>query len=453
MQYYRRNDWRFPLEMQEFRDLSPPGRFSRQPCRCYLRKMSACDIPPWSLLEVLSFVLRSALILVFATGIVLGSRLDSTTFVVLGDGLAAGASGTGLSKQLQERSFGAQLAGQLGTIFPQANFQPPGPGDVPGEQRLPVMIPSYPQSTVRTPFPPSLFVFNLSVPGLKLADALSRRPTLPLVHNNDSTQTLLNMILGFPALILDQDVPLWTQAEYAVAMNPTLVQIELGYYDAIEAAVAGDPGRMAEVAEFRANYSEIVRRLRANSPMVVLTTVPDPTRTAYFSSVPEAAARLRQPTAILEARYGLATDDLLTESAIRDISTQILHGRTSPLKSGQTLRASNAARIRDRLRAWNAEIRSLGTGNAVLVYDLAAFFERVRAQGIEVAGRTVTGAAFGGFYGLDWLHPGATGHALIANAIIELLNRSFQSGIPLIRLDGIAEEDPVFQYRPLEGGS
>ena len=135
-------------------------------------------------------------------------------------------------------------------------------------------------------------MFNLSVPGLKLADALSRRPRLPLIHNGDATQTLLNMILGFPALILDRDVPLWSQAEYAVAMNPTVALIELGYYDAIEAAVAGDPDRMAEVAEFRANYRELVERLRARSPALILTTVPDPTRTAYFSSILEAAARL-----------------------------------------------------------------------------------------------------------------------------------------------------------------
>lgn len=400
-----------------------------------------------------SYALRSTILFLLSASIAFGGGLDSTTFVVLGDGLAAGTSGTGLTKRLQERSFGAQLAGQMGTFFPQASFQSPGPGDVPGEQPLPLLMPGYPQSTVRTQFPPTLFVFNLSVPGLKLADTLSRRPRLPLIHNGDSTQTLLNMILGFPALILDREVPLWSQAEYAVAMNPTVALVELGYYEAIEAAVADDPDRMAEVAEFRANYRELVERLRARSPALILTTVPDPTRTAYFNSVPEAATRLEQPAALLEASYNLAPDDLLAESAIRDISTQILLGRTSPLRPEQVLSAANASRIRDRVRAWNQEIRLLGREDRVVVHEMGALFERVRVQGIEVGGRTVTGAAFGGFYGLDWLHPGATGHALIANEIIELLNRTFQAGIPLIDLEEIAEDDPVFQYRPLGGGS
>ena len=67
-----------------------------------------------------TYALRSvivSIIFLLSTGVVLGS-LDSTTFIVLGDGLAAGTSGGGLTKRLQERSFGAQLAGQMGTIFP-----------------------------------------------------------------------------------------------------------------------------------------------------------------------------------------------------------------------------------------------------------------------------------------------------------------------------------------------
>lgn len=396
-------------------------------------------------------ILRCVAAIALSVCTAFAGELDGTTLVVLGDGLAAGTSGAGLTKPLQERSFGAQLARQIGTIFPQAEFQAPGPGDAPGEQRLPFLIPSYPQSTVRTPFPPTLFVFNLSVPGLKLADALSRRPELPLIHNNDTTQTLLNMILGFPALILDRDVPLWTQVEYAVAMNPTIAVVELGYYDAIDAAVAGDPDRMADVAAFSTDYREIVRRLRERFPTLILTTIPDPTRTAYFSSISEAAARLEQSAESLQESYELASDDLLSESAIRDISTQILRGQTLPLKPEQRLSAEKAARIRETVQAWNSEIRAAGNGPDVVLYDLGALFERVRASGVEIGGRTLTGTPFGGFYGLDWLHPGATGHALIANEIIDLLNRVRQARIPLVDLDEIAQEDPVFHYRPLRG--
>ena len=304
---------------------------------------------------------------------------------------------------------------------------------------------------MRRPFPPSLFVFNLSVPGLKLADALNRRPALPLLQNHDSFQTLLNLILGFPSLILDQDVPLWTPLEYAVAMNPTLALIELGYYDAIDAAVSGDPARLAEVPAFRSNYSEVVRQLRATFADVIVTTIPDPTITAYFSSIAEVAVRLQLASAFWQENYGLAPDDLLTESAVRDLSTQILLNRVEPLAPGRILRAAAAARIRDRVRAWNAEIAAVAREQGAVVYDLAGLFGRLPFQATSVAGRTLTGASFGGFFSLDGFHPGATGHALIANDLIQLLNRTFQTNIAPLNVDRIAQDDPVFHYRPLGG--
>lgn len=96
-----------------------------------------------------SYILRSVVAIALSAGAVLAAELDGTTFVVLGDGLAAGTSGGGLAMRHQERSFGAQLAVQIGTIFPQAEFQPPGPGDAPGEQQLPILIPGYPLANVR----------------------------------------------------------------------------------------------------------------------------------------------------------------------------------------------------------------------------------------------------------------------------------------------------------------
>lgn len=374
--------------------------------------------------------------------------LDTTTFVVIGDGLAAGMSDVGLSERLQQKSFGALLAQQMGTIFPQAGFQAPGSGDVPGEPRLPVLFPAYPQSTVRRPFPPSLFVFDISIPGIKLTDVLSRRPALPLIQSDDSLQTLINMIVGFPSLILDRDVPLWTPVEYAVAMNPTLALVELGYYDAIDAAVAGDPARMPEIDVFRSNYDEVVRRLRANFSQVIVTTIPDPTATAYFSSIPAAAARLQQAATFLENRFGLGPGDLLTEAAVRDISTQLLLNRDEPLPPGRILRAADATRIRDRVLGWNLAIAAVARERGALLYALGSLFTRLRLSGLPVAGRTLTAESFGGFFSLDGFHPGATGHALIANEILELLNLTFQRNFPLIKVEQTAQDDPVFAYRP-----
>ena len=100
---------------------------------------------------------------------------SSATFVALGDGLAAGAADFGLSEILQTYSFPAQVAAQLGTPFPQPLFEAPGIGPVFGTQELPPRLPQPMQTTVLVEFPPSAPFANVSVPGITLAESLTRR--------------------------------------------------------------------------------------------------------------------------------------------------------------------------------------------------------------------------------------------------------------------------------------
>ena len=114
--------------------------------------------------------------------------LDTTTFVVMGEGLAAGMANFGLSSVVQNRSFPAQIAAQLKTAFPQPLIQPPGLGNVVGYPGGEVRVQAYPQGSVRQFYStdaskisaPPLFVLNMSVPGLTLADSISMRPVPPI---------------------------------------------------------------------------------------------------------------------------------------------------------------------------------------------------------------------------------------------------------------------------------
>src|ERR1019366_228242 len=166
------------------------------------------------------------------------SGLDTTTFIVMGEGLSAGMANFGLSSAFQNFSFPAQAAAQMKTAMVQPLIQPPGIGDVVGYPGQEVRLQTYPQGSVRQFYtvPPSLvasppiFIENLSVPGLTLADSISLRPVAPIAQHS-MKQTVVNMILGFPQLFLD-NVPLWSQFEYAKGMFPTVTLIELGYYEA-----------------------------------------------------------------------------------------------------------------------------------------------------------------------------------------------------------------------------
>jgi hypothetical protein len=378
------------------------------------------------------------------------TKLDTTTFIVMGEGLAAGMANFGLSSIVQEQSFPARIARQVQTAFPQPLIEPPGLGDVLGYAAQPVIVPKYPQGQVRR-FPakpdpddeaPTLFVFNLAVPGMRLADSVSRRPVSPLIQR-DPQQTAINLILGFPSLILDKNVPLWSQFEYAQAMIPTIVLIELGYFEALEAAFTGDPARMPEPPAFRATYARIVRGLRAMQAEVIATTIPNPIDTGCFIPPQLAAAIVRTPASSMLQICRATAVDFVTRNGLNAISRQLVLKDARPLPAGSIMTAAVAAEIRKRVQALNGEIVAVARENRALVYDLNAFFARMRSAGVTVGATTVTGHYLGGFYSLDGHYPGATGHALIANDILTFLNASYQRAFPLVDVASILKHDPM----------
>jgi hypothetical protein len=370
-------------------------------------------------------------------------QLDTTSFLVLGEGLAAGMADFSLREVYQQNSFPALMAQQMATAFPQPLIQAPGIGDVIGFPQLPVLVPNVTQTTVRSLFPPTLFVFNLAVPGHELTDAINLRPRPPLVQNNNPKQTITNLLLGYPAMYLDPTYPLWTQMEYAVAMNPTLVLVELGYTEALEAAVAGNAALMPDAAAFQANYAKLLAALRSNYAQVVTTTICDPFDTAYFSTASAAAALTGTTAGALTAKYGLNPGDYLTPTALSAIGVQ-----AATLPPGSVVSAAAAAPVRAQVRALNAAITTASQQQSAILYDLNSFFSRVRASGVVVGSQTLTADYLGGFYSLSGSYPGFTGHALIANEILALLNRTFGKSFAAVNVANIAKSDPAVRFRP-----
>lgn len=384
-------------------------------------------------------------------------NLETTTFVVLGEGLAAGMANYGLNEVGQRTSFPALMAQQMNTAFPQPLLEGPGITDVLGYPSLPVRVPALPQGRVRVypPQPgvdvndesPSLFVFNLSVPNLRVADSLNLRPVSPLVHTDDSLQTSVNLILGFPSMILNDDVPLWSQLEYAKAMVPSFALVELGYYDVLAAVVNGGPSHIPDRATFRDSYQQIVQQLRGIGAEVLVTTIPDPMDTAYFSNPASIARLTRVPESLIRDFYGLAADDYVTRNGLSVIGNQFIRRDIQPLPDDIMLRASEAAEISARVQALNEEIKAIADEQGAVVYDLAAFLKNIKSSGANVGSTHLSGDYFGGFYSLDGYYPGPTGDALIANDILQLLNSTYGKSFPLLDAASLLPDDAVSQFR------
>ncbi len=271
----------------------------------------------------------------------------------MGEGLAAGMANYRRSRVVQQVSFPAQMAVQMGTAFEQPLIQPPGIGDVIGYPSQEVKLQTYPQGAVRVSYQPSdptkqsappLFVMNLSVPGFTLADSVTVRPVPPVAQHNVK-QTVVNLLLGFPQLFLD-NVPLWHQFEYAKALNPTMALVELGFYEALDAAVNSDTTRMPDPTAFGTTYSSVLAGLRALQTQVIATTIPNPLDTAYFNSVTDAAALTFVSPSTLTNIYPITPQDYVTRNGLLEIGVQFLnHGVVGNLPAGSILRAAVAADV------------------------------------------------------------------------------------------------------------
>ncbi len=383
--------------------------------------------------------------------------LDTTTFVVMGEGLAAGMANYGLSTVVQQYSFPAQMAAQMQTAFEQPLIQPPGLGDVVGYPGQEVNLQTYPTGSVRQFYQaeptifrgqvqetfqsgPPLFILNLSVPGFTLADSVAMRPVPPIAQRN-MKQTVVNMILGFPQLFIKENVPLWSQFEYAKAMFPTMTLIELGYYEALDAAVNGDPARLPDPNVFLATYNSLLAGLRGLQSEVIVTTIPNPLDTAYFSSLATAARLTSTAPSFLTDLYRITPQDLVTRNGILTIGENFLSGVITPLPAGSVLPAAVAANLTTRINALNAQIATAARTNGAVLYDLNAFLRRIKVSGARVGNANITADFLGGFYSLDAIYPAATGHALIANDILAFLNQTYQRSFPMINVSTVAGKD------------
>ena len=391
-------------------------------------------------------------ILRFSTPSFFAAPPDATTFVVMGEGMAAGMSHFGLGETVQRWSFPSIVARQMGAFFPQPLFQEPGIGRAPGFPSASTQPPAPEQTTVRIGFPPTLFVFNLSVPGMRLADALTTRPIPPLLHEGDPQQTALNLILGYPVLALGESLPRWTQLEYAESMRPTMALIELGYFEALEAAVEADPGLLPDPEEFRRNYAEILKALgRLRASPVIVTTIPDPMDTAYFSTIESAAALLRLPAAALAALYEFEPGTRIAAPGLYEIGVQLLSGRVGALPSKSLISAEAAAVLSSRVQQLNGLILELAFEHGAVAYNLHGLFRRIRIEGNVAGERTLTADYLGGFYLLNGYYPGGVGHVLIANEILSLLNQRHSTAFLPTSVEEAAASDPAYLARPAAG--
>ena len=355
---------------------------------------------------------------VLAAALVLGAPLleaAPAALLGLGDSIGEGVQSADASFVTQPHSYLSLAARQIGV-----------PLDLPWIVSGPLGVVG--DATRRARIFPSVPGANLAVSGTDVSGLLRRRAD---ALTEDEIDSETDLVL-FPRL--------GSQVEIAEAAGAFAVFCWIGNNDVLSAAIDFDhldASQMTPVEEFEADFREVADRLTRSAVLVVFGTVPDVTRIAFLLDRDRAAAMLgRDP--------GLAPGEYTTLAAVLLVRI----GAAGPeifQDPDFVLDASEAARIRDRVDAFNRIIVQVAAETGALVADVHGFLESAAQDPPVLAGLPVTASYLGGLFSLDGVHPSDTGHALLANVFLEAVNRGVGTAIPLIAPD---ELETIFRNDP-----
>jgi lysophospholipase L1-like esterase len=372
--------------------------------------------------------MRRALILlaVLAAAGRADAQTNFTTYVSVGDSLAAGFESNALVETHQNRSVPFLIARQAGVQgFQQPLISEPG---IPPELTLVslVPVPLIAPKAATAGAPKNLALArpynNLAVPGATSIDALTRTTDAGGLHD---------VILR----------GLGTQVQQALALRPTAITLWIGNNDVLGAALRGravDGVTLTPTATFRATYGQIVAALKTTGAFIVAANLPDVTTIPFVTTirpyvvngagVPVLIAGNRVP--LLGPNGALPSSALVTLAASTLLAQGIgiptaLGGTGTPLPDEVVLDPSEIAIIQDHVSADNQAIREICGAANIPVLDLNAILTELATKGRKVGGVTLTSAFLtGGVFSYDGVHPNDIGYALVANEFIRVINAS-----------------------------
>ncbi|MBI3932466.1 MAG: hypothetical protein HY317_03565 [Acidobacteria bacterium] len=389
----------------------------------------------------------------------LAAQTNFTTYIVVGDSLAAGYSSGSLVETQQVLSVPALVARQAAAPdFQQPLVAEPG---IPPQLSLVSLVPApviAPKAS--TPGAPKNAGLarpynNLAVPGATALDALTR----------------VTDAGGFHDLILRGR---GSQVAQAAGSRPTFVLLWIGNNDVLGAAIRGkavDGVTLTPTAAFGQVYGQIVTTLKGTGAFVVAANLPDVTSIPYVTTIRPYVVNpsTGQPVLVNGQTVPLLGPDgplppgsyvTLPASSLLAQGTGIpkdLGGSGKPLPDEVVLDAGEVAVIRDHVTKNNQAIRDLCQQAGIPVLDVHALLEELATGGRDLGGVQLTSAFLtGGIFGYDGVHPSSLGYAVVANEWIRVINENGGS-LPVLDLApfvGLAaggaarRSTPSFEFTP-----
>lgn len=390
---------------------------------------------------------------------VLGPRPADDSFqsyVALGNSITAGYQASGITDATQRQSFAFLLAQQMRTRFayaslfgrgcnpPITNFQTQAGGTT----AAPITAAARPTiCDLRTPTNTTDILNNVAVPNASSYD--------PMATSTPFSNTLTSLFLGGK-----------TQVQKALDARPTFASIWIGNNDVLgfavrdgRAAAATGLAGMTPVATFQTNYTGMLNALLAGAPdlkgiligVVQVSNAPIMFAASYMSTPAGKGGfdAIAGTTTTLDPSCiagGAGASSLINTFLAFQIRTgahppivACVAGGASgalpaPVGDILVLDAAEQATLTARIDAYNAHIQAEAARIGFAYYDPNPTLVTLRTAGTLVR-TTPSWAAtntFGTGMSLDGVHPGASIHREIANALIPLINTQYGTTLALV---------------------
>jgi lysophospholipase L1-like esterase len=355
------------------------------------------------------------------------------SYVALGNSITSGYQSGGILDSTQRESYAFLLAQQAGTRYAYASLAGRGcpPPIVNFQTGARYGGGSATTCDLRQSY--SAVLNNVAVPGAAAID-----PTDPTSANSNVLTTL---ILGG-----------LTQVQKALEAAPSFVSIWIGNNDVLPAALSGvvvpvagvSPG-VTPVPTFIAEYDTMMTQLTAGAPGLkgVLIGVVDVT---LIPSLFPIDSILADP--VLNATVNAVAGHTITYNGDCTGAHALLSIEVLPLiaagtfppeigcsdEDAFTLDADKIALITGTVDAYNAFIEAKADSLGFAYVDPNALLGPLKAAGAIPTIPNFASATlpFGNFITLDGVHPSATAHIAVANALITAINAQYSVSIPAV---------------------
>jgi lysophospholipase L1-like esterase len=350
-------------------------------------------------------------------------------FVAMGDSITEGVQSADSNLRTQPNNWATLVAQQMGVSFP-----------------LP-LIRTSPEAVIfsttgRTRISPQVSSPNLGVSGATIHDLLYTAAAQPI-----STETSIVLSPRYGQ----------TQMSIAQSLNAPLYGIWIGNND-VDGAILSwtdlDASQMTSIADFSTDFAQMISLLSAMHTRAVIATIPDVTQIGFVFSPSDLKRFTGKDCCLPNGSYTTGPTALLIKLGL--VGCSIL------LDPSFVLDPTEIAAIQQRLQQFNQIMTADATAAGFGVVDVYGLFQQIEQTPPMFFGVPVTVKFNGGLLSLDGVHPSDTGHALSANAFIQVANQMYGMNIPLLskdQLNQIAAADPFIDWngnlivrgRPLAG--